>query len=189
MAAGKNKRSKRSHQEESLSEVTEDCSDQAPRFGGSFQATNDGSRGEVRFEEYGNNQKCKHVVQAEPGCQEIQIKYRSVAVQGSSTCSNDNFRFGWEGTSGLELTPATCNCFGDGCDMKIHEEYTRYGYDYYYSYNWYDDLMHKIGPDTFTINANAFTFFFASNEDYSDGHVIFDWECIGSDTTTAPTTK
>ena len=199
------------------SEVTEECSNQVPRKGGSFEAINNGSFGEINLDRYSNNTDCKHVVQADESCEEIRIKYRSVAVESQDNCKWDSFRFGWVGTNGFEVTPPRCHCFGDGCDSSILLYYDEYineeaTSDFtsdltielesvfeassntdnsveVFEYVFYDAYDHIIGPDEFSVNSNSFTFFFRSDGIKERGHVMFDWECVRYSTTTeAPTT-
>ena len=35
-----------------------------------------------------------------------------------------------------------------------------------------------LGPDTFSVESNTFTFYFDSDNSYANGHVVFDWECV-----------
>ena len=123
--AGANKRSKKKEGNRDVGErfiasgVNEQCLNQVPNSGGTFQATNQGSRGGIKLEDYPNLINCKHVVQAEPSCEEIRINYRSVAVESSRGCYFDSFRFGWIGTNGFDVTPPKCHCFGDGCNSSV----------------------------------------------------------------------
>ena len=167
------------------SDVNAQCSSQVSSLGGSFEVTNNGSRGEIRLENYTNSINCKHVVQAELSCAEIRIKYRSIAVEEEGNCGFDSFRFGWTGTNGFDVTPPKCSCFGDGCSLVLYEYYDSEGM----SYNSFGDYAGLIGPDSITVNANTFTFFFQSDYGYDQGHVILDWECDGhNDYTTTTTT-
>ena len=57
------------------------CSNQIPKLGGNFEATNNGSSGTVTLNDYPDGAWCKHVVRADRSCKKIHIQYRSVAVQ------------------------------------------------------------------------------------------------------------
>lgn len=112
------------------------CSDQVTAKGGSFGATNYGTHGEVRLENYPNHIKCHHKIVAEESCSAIRVSYQSIAVQDGYKCNFDSFRFGWSGSTGFKVTPPRCDCFGDGCNS-----YTYYGavwsdmsYDYPYAW-------------------------------------------------------
>ena len=199
LAAGQNKRLKKKKEGNRsvgerfvASDVTAQCLSQVPNSGGSFQVTNNGSRGEIRLENYTDNTTCKHVVQAEQSCTEIRINYRSVAVEEEEDCGYDSFRFGWTGTNGFDVTPSKCHCFGDGCSTLLTYEYENSYYDYTstYEYEFGNDHAANIGPDSITVNANTFTFFFRSDSSIDQGHVILDWECVGQNdyTTTTRTT-
>ena len=198
--AGANKGPKKKESDRNVGErfvagdVNELCVNQIPQLGGSFKATNDGSHGEIRLDNYPDNANCKHVVQAEVTCEEIEIKYRSVAVENwlvDMGCDLDSFRFGWIGTSGFEFTPPTCNCFGDGCDSKFYYEETYDFYPYTYTNTGFftDEHAAAFDSDSLLINSNNFTFFFQTNSRYKEGHVFFDWECVRYATTTETTTS
>ena len=187
LAAGENEQLKKKDDNRTVgerfvaSEVNEQCLNQVPNLGGTFQASNQGSRGEIRLENYADYTNCKHVVQAEPSCEEIQINYRSVAVESSGGCYYDSFRFGWTGTNGFDVTPPRCDCFGDGCSSVI----THGSYEFAF----HEANAANIGPDSVTVNANTFTFFFYSDYSRAQGHILLDWECVRYATTTAtPTT-
>ena len=189
LAYGANKQPKKKEDNKSVDRfvagnVREQCLDQIPKLGGNFQTTNDGSSGEIRLENYPRRVNCKHVVQAAPSCGEIKIKYRSIAVEGEDDCSNDNFRFGWETATGFEVTEPKCSCFGDGCDSGLITEYMYYGNTIREEVEFYGYYEENIGPDSLTVNANAFTFFFHADRYYFAGHVILDWECVRHTTTT-----
>ena len=71
------------------------CSNQIPKLGGNFEATNNGSSGTVNLTDYPDGAWCKHIVRADRSCKKIHIQYRSVAVQASRYCPWVGFRFGW----------------------------------------------------------------------------------------------
>ena len=150
------------------SDVTEECSNQVPRSGWTFETTNNESSGEIRLNNYSNGIDCKHVVQA--SCQEnflIKIEYHSIAVETSDYCLYDSFRFEWPGTNGSEVTPPRCHCYGDGCNKA-----PQFGFDEEAKF------ASNIGPSSFLVNSNTFTFFFYSDESLHRGHVNFDWKCV-----------
>ena len=168
------------------SEVTVECSDQVRGYGGIFETTNNGSSGSLKLDKYRDNTDCKHVVQADRNCQTIRINYQSIMVEAATTCELDSFRFGWSGSTGFEVTPARCYCFEEGCDSATLFYDSQYGdqYDDYYPYEFDEIYAESLGPDSFTINSNSFTFFFRSDHVASNGHVVFDWECVDSEPTT-----
>ena len=102
------------------------CSEQIPHKRGSFEATNYGNHGEVKLENYPNDIKCHHKVEADENCSAIRVSYRSIAVQDARRCYADFFRFGWPGSNGFQVTPPRCDCFGDGCNSLNY-------YGYYWS--------------------------------------------------------
>ena len=184
----------------SISEYSEECSNQVPSKGGIFETTNDGLRGEITLDNYKTKLRCKHAVQAEDDCSEITVRYRSVAVNAEEAyeCNFDSFRFGWTEEESDELTPPRCNCFGDGCSHDIMGKI----FDYLNSFK-YDFRQKHLGPEEFTIASNSFTFYFESGVQYKwdenddmyefsyDGHVMLDWECTEYEMTTTsikPTT-
>ena len=176
LAAGSNERqhknSEREFEQFVASEVTDECSDQFPSFGWSFQTTNDGFRGEVNLDNFEDNVNCRHDIHAGNRCREIKIKYRSVAVE-SISCHYVGFRFGWNDGTNDYITPARCDCHGDGCDDPDLD---------YYFYGGAETL----GPTELTVQSNAFTFFFHSPNVVlpGSGHVHLDWECTSTPTTT-----
>ena len=177
-----NKKGNRSVERFVASEVTNYCSDQVPAKGGTFEATGNDSNGLIKLENYPKNINCKHVVQASTSCAEIKVQLRSVVTEPAG-CSYDFFRFGWAET----ITPARCGCFGDGCRSEF--SYDQYYFVDYIASGFEDYINEMIGPDSFTIDSNTFTFYFKSDH-YSpeSGHVAFDWECVRYTTTTTTTT-
>ena len=164
------------------SEVTNQCSDQVPSLGGGFESINSGLSGEISLTDYPNHTNCKQVVQADSSCEQIRIQYRNVAVEDSHICELDSFRFGWTDNNGFQVTPARCSCFGDGCDGQFLESYS---YFYYTTERYdleYDQSL--LGPNTFVLNSNSFTFYFTADYNTEKGHVIFDWECVEAASTT-----
>ena len=190
LAAGENKRLKQKKEGNRgvgerfvASDFDEECSFQVPNLGGTFQASGNASSGTIRLENYPDNTNCKHVVQAVPSCAEIRINYRSVAVEQpdyvDGNCYFDNFGFGWTGANGFDVTPPRCYCFGDGCSTLLTGLGGTWRFD--------DQYAAKLGPDSFTIDANSFTFFFHSDDSIEQGHVVLDWECVRETTTTTNT--
>ena len=188
LAAGAKKQQKEKNQGDRsverfvASRVTTQCSAQVPSLGGTFDAPNDGFSGAIILNDYPNETECKHVVQADSSCSEIKIQYRSFAVEIDSDCVYDSFRFGWTGTNGFDVTPGRCGCFGDGCfgsfdyvDDYFEDDYMQ---DYVLQYG-------MLGLDSFSVDSNAFTFYFSSDRGIANGHVIIDW-CCDCDTPTAP---
>ena len=176
------------------------CSDQVPTLGGSFVTVNNGLSGELRLETYPEFVKCKHVVQANVNCRQIEVSYRSVAVEPASRCGSDRFFIDWPGVDPRSpeyerMKSPICGCFGDGCDMGLYDGTNGY-YDPDYVYQY--EIGHPESPfhfgefdDVFTMNSNTFTFFFESNYAWNwdgHGHVIIDWECVDLATTTSTTT-
>ena len=185
------------------SEYRDQCSDTIPGSRGmadawkhveaNFLTTNDGSRGTIRLENYPNNAHCKHVVQANSSCKKIVVTYRYVAVEGPPSyqgrqCPADSFRFEWADADGFKVTPPLCDCYGAGCDYPAFLDYPispDYGAPYAadeefmssYWHNWKNDS--PTFPDSFSIDANRFTFYFTSDYGSSGGRVILDWECVG----------
>ena len=172
-----------------ISEYSEECSNQFPSKGGIFETTNLGTSGEITLDKYPASAICKHDVQA--SCSRIKISYRSIAVIMDyyyDFCPYDGFRFGWtdDETDDFTSTPLRCNCFGDGCD---HEPFD-YLFDYADNYGHLNHRDKNLGPAEFTINSNSFTLYFESDQDnWNGGHVILDWECVGSPKTTTTTTS
>ena len=113
----KSKESDRSVERFVASEVTDQCSDQVPQLGGTFETPNEGLHGAIILNDYRDHTNCMHVVQAASNCEEIKIQYRSVAVE--LDCGFDSFRFGWAGANGVNVTPGRCSCFGDGCSSSF----------------------------------------------------------------------
>ena len=198
LAAGASKRPKKNQDERNVerfvaSQVTNQCLNQVPSLGGKFEATNTGISGAIVLTDYSDYTDCKHVVQADSSCQEIIVNYRSVAVEYGNRCVYDSFRFGWTGSNGFDVTPGRCSCFGDGCDFNL--DYDDYYDDYYndeYEYTIFQS-DEAIGPDSFSVNSNTFTFYFKADSSIDGGHVIIDWECVEqatttTDFTTTPTT-
>ena len=177
--AKKNKEGDRSVDRFVTSEVTNQCSDQVPRRGGDFDTPNQGSYGAIILNDYPDGLDCKHVVQAESSCEEINIQYRSIGVELDSDCDYDSFRFSWTGAHGLTVTPGRCSCFGDGC-------YSNFDYEDYYFEG--ETNLHMIGPDSLSVDSNTFTFYFESDSSIANGHVVIDWECVRYSTTTSTTT-
>ena len=139
-----------------------------------FEAINNGLSGAIILSYYHDRSFCRHVVQAESSCEEIQIKYRSIAVEPDRLCQLDSFRFGWTDTNGFNVTEPICNCYGDGCQSSIDA----YWYDLFFS------AEDRLDSDGLTIKSNNFSFYFQSNLQINGGHVIFDWECVRQKTTT-----
>ena len=167
-----------------MSSYHRQCSDQITAKGGRFETANYGNFGELKLENYPNDIKCHHEIQADESCSAIRVSYRSLAVQDSYECKSDSFRFGWFGSTGFHVTRPRCDCFGDGCDSLN-----------YYGLTWGDESIEY--PDTFeplkdviedtdgfSVNSNTFTFYFRSNSFDHAGHVIFDWECVDEEVTT-----
>ena len=205
LAAGQKKRLKKKEGDRSVgerfvaSDVNEWCVHQVPHLGGSFQATSSTGTersGEIQLDNYPDDANCKHVVQAYPECTEIQINFRSVAVEGYHNCLFDSLRLGWVGNNGFQVTQPQCYCVGDGCDSLLVNGYTYNYNDYSNNYEFYEDELTKFGPDSLLVDANSFTFFFQSDMNISEGHVILEWECVSEaattttdyETTTATTT-
>ena len=181
LAAGASKRDKKQGGNRSLafvaSEVTNPCST-ISNLGGRFDASmmdpdRPQSSGAIDLWNYPNNFNCKHVVQADSTCQEIEISYRTIAVEKETTfCDYDSFRFGWAGANGFDVTPGRCSCFGAGCNSAFD------GNEHHFKV-WDATIQHSmLGPDTFSIDSNNFTFYFASDENYAKGHVAFTWKCV-----------
>ena len=158
------------------------CSDQITAKGGIFETTNDGLHGQVKLENYPNHIKCNHVIQAAESCSAIRVSYQSIAVQDRYKCKFDQFRFGWPGPNGFNVTPPRCDCFGDGCSSLTY--YGNPWQDYSYDYSWTGVTGDLADTDGFSVNSNTFTFYFRSNSFFSAGHVIFDWECLDQEVTT-----
>ena len=183
MAAGANKRLKKKEGNRTVerfvaSEVTSQCSDQVPSLGGYFDAINNGLSGTMILNNYSDNTNCKHVVQADSSCEEIQINYQSVAIEPHPLCEFDSFRFGWTRADGFDVTPGRCSCFGEGCFTDL--EY----YDYGPQNNIGDTDEAMLGPDSFSIKSNSFTFYLKTDNMMDVGHIIFNWECVSQRTPT-----
>ena len=143
--------------------VTEECSEQVSKLGGSFEATNiEGFLGTINLDQYPNDASCKHLVRADSRCKEIIIKYRSVAVEStaySKTCHHDSFQFVWfdEVNDSKVVTPARCRCFGEGCVVNSDwfddsvSSYVEHYEDYY---------EEQLGPTEYSVISNSFTFIF-----------------------------
>ena len=149
------------------------CSSQVPRLGGDFKSINEGLSGAIILDHYPELFKCNHTVKADSSCEEIKISYRSVQVEQEDDCDYDSFRFGWTGAKGSILTKEKCSCYADGCDPKR-------------GFPWSDKNM--LGPESFLVDSNTFTFYFKSDQSSASGHVILDWECSRQRTTTSTTT-
>ena len=132
--------------------------------------------------------KCMHVVVADSSCSQIEIQYRSVAVEPVSDCSYDSFGLGWSGPNGFDITPGRCGCFGDGCSGSFNYD----NFDDYFAQYFEDqtDVMLEdlLGPDNMSVDSNTFTFYFQSDLLTANGHVIIDWQCLTPTTTTPITT-
>ena len=83
----------------------------------------------------------------------------------------------WAGIDGFDVTPGRCSCFGDGCFADL--EYYDYGPLDYIGES--DEAL--LGPDSFSINSNTFTFYLKTDEMIDAGHIIFNWECTPTTTT------
>ena len=162
--------------------VEEECTSQIPRLGGTFQPTNDGLSGRIELLDYPNTAKCRHVIKADDSCEAVKINYRDVAVETNLVgCDLDYFWFEANG-----LTPRRqCQYFGDGCyENEFSATYNSQIYDDETDYYFDDSYENYLGgSDEFVVNSNSFTFFFKSNDIWSRGHVIFDWECVEPTTT------
>ena len=203
LAAGANKKNENDErgydgwgQTSDISQYSEECSQQVPSRNGIFETANYGTSGEITLDEYSHQLRCKHDVQADSSCSEIKISYRSIAVMmdyGFPMCAIDGFRFGWTDneTGDFSLTPLRCDCFGDGCDDDDFGDYFLGEYDGIDHDDYYQDQ--HVGPDEFTIKSNSFTLYFetawAVPWTNHRGHVILDWECVATITTTATTTS
>ena len=170
------------------------CSERIPQFGGSFVVFNERTRGEILLDNYPNDMKCRHVVDAKSNCKEIEVRYRSVAVEPDVACEFDFFRLRWPGWNGLEMvdglagTPPMCDCAGDGCASSLDfDHYTSYMEDYPEDYENLD-FQENGFTENLRIDANTFTFFFGSDDSIHDGHVHLEWECVDFHTTTTTTT-
>ena len=119
-----------------MSSYHRQCSDQITAKGGRFETANYGNFGELKLENYPNDIKCHHKIQADESCSAIRVSYSSIAVQDGYQCKADSFRFGWPGSTGFHVTRPRCDCFGDGCDSLN-----------YYGYPWGDYSIQY--PDTF----------------------------------------
>ena len=191
LASGESKRDKKQEGDKSVkrafvaSEVTNQCSTVVSNLGGRFDTPilnpdRPQSSGRLILWDYPENFNCKHVVQADSTCEEIEISYRTIAVEPSwPFCGYDSFRFGWAGVNGFDVTPGRCSCFGGGCFSEFDgiEEY----------FGGRSDAS-TLGPDTFSVDSNNFTFYFESDHSGAKGHVGFDWECVRYRTTTTTTT-
>ena len=85
--------------------------------------------------------------------------------------------------TGFVATPRRCNCFGDGCDTLAILAYKDYYNDYFtHEYDMFNGQTdeEQLGPSSFSVNSNSFTFFFIADTNHLNGHVIFDWECVES---------
>ena len=160
------------------SEVTNQCSEQIPSLGGTFNTPNKGSSGAIILNDYRDLTYCKHVVQADNNCEQIKIEYRSVEVEIGITCQFDSFRFDLAGT----ITPGGCGFFGESWN------YLEDNFDYAAYADYVNLTEFLIGPDTMEVNSNTFTFYFQSDGSVANGHVIIDWECVRYQTTTTTTT-
>ena len=161
------------------SEVANQCSEQVPELGGVFETSNEGSHGAIILNDYPANVNCKHVVEARSDCGEIKIQYRSVAVvdfladvhpvQSYYCRYSDFFRFGWPKPNSFHVTPASCGCFGDGCDTLKN----------YFTDNLIDTFAGHSDPGSVSVDSNTFTFYFKSGPARnSNFRVVLDWECV-----------
>ena len=74
--------------------------------------------GTVTLDNYPDNLNCHYEVKAgwEGNlCKEIKISLRGVAVETGV----DHFRFSWEDSDGLTITPPRSGCYGDGCSESL----------------------------------------------------------------------
>ena len=167
-------------------QVTQQCADQVPKIGGSFEAFNSGLSGEIKLEDYPNHANCQHVVYADSSCKVIEIRHRSIAVEPEENCDNDSFRLGWTSPEGVEYGQPICYCYGNGCESNtMYNEYIHSGVNVENFDNYFGDYSDNIdGTEVTTVIGNEFTFYFKSNYHTSGGHVILDWKCVELATTT-----
>ena len=172
-----------------------------------YQSDRMGVSGYVSVENYYDYMNCYIEVNANPGCDSVEVTLTSLAMEnwGSRKCKYDYaYLTALDGYKYDEL----CGCKGDGCSDMVWGRNTTNPYDdYEYTYvNYnsydsngagdYDTYMYEYWEqastgtpkkDTWILPGNGFRLNIQSDETTSHGEIKLEWTCVEDSTTTTVT--
>ena len=174
-----------------------------------------GLSGYVSVENYYDYMNCYVEVNANPGCDAVEVTLTSLAMESWAMRYTDYCGYDFAYLTDLDgnRSDQLCGCYGDGCDdmvwgRNVTDPFTgdiiNNGYYYNDGYRWgpgdynytymeeYWDFMDTIGndpvEDKWRLPGNGFRLNIQTDNGVAHGEIKLDWTCVEDSTATVTST-
>lgn len=173
-----------------------------------YQSDRMGLSGFVSVENYYDYMNCYVEVNANPGCDSVEVTLTSLAIEDWGDSDHCSVDYAYLTDLNGQKSDKLCGCKGDGCSdlvwgRNVTDPLT--GYEYTYPYNdydfygagdynytymeeyWYMASTGQPNEDKWRLAGNGFRLNIQSDSAVSHGEIKLEWACVEDSTTTSVT--